>query len=103
MLMIKGARGVLACWLALCSGASATTAQVTVDFASATRYPIPAGFLATQLGYPPNNFYRNQSALKALRQAGFSEVRLDALLHKVFAKSELARLVPNRPHPCCAA
>src|SRR5437868_8454570 len=83
--MIKAAGGVFACWVVLCVGSAAKTAQVTVDFGSGTRYQIPAGFLGAQLGYPSNDFYRNKSALKALRQAGFTELRVDALLHKVFA------------------
>ena len=77
------------------SSTKTTTAKVTVftqvsaDFGSRTNtsYPVPAGMLGAQMGYPQNNFYNDQTSMQALAQAGINELRVDAGLQNIFFSS----------------
>ena len=79
---------VLLCLLQVAAVAQITRPKrISIEFGgSGSRlYQIPAGMMGAQLGWIPNGFYKNRAALHLLRQAGLSSIRVDALLHKIYA------------------
>jgi hypothetical protein len=74
--------------LSLAAAAQRTPADaVRLDFGGRRdhRYPVPAHLLGAQLGWIPNGFYKQRAALQQLRQAGFTSMRMDARLQKIYA------------------
>jgi hypothetical protein len=69
----------------LAGAAGKQPAGATVDFTRGKHNAaVPAGILGAQLGWIPNGFYKDSAALHLLRRAGFTSLRLDALLQRIF-------------------
>jgi hypothetical protein len=68
------------------AGQGAPMVTVKADFGNRRdlRFAVPPGMLGAQLGWIPNGFYKQRTALGRLRDAGFGSLRVDALLQKVY-------------------